>query len=77
MKCPICKHGDLEKGLSSFVVELYKSTIIFKNTPALICNVCAEVYFEEDITQTLFTKAKEIASAEVELDIRDFQKVAA
>ena len=77
MKCPICKQGFLREGIHTFVVELRNSTIIFKNTPAHICDVCGEVYFDEEVSQKLFTKAHEIASADVELDIRDFTKVAA
>ena len=76
MKCLICKHGETVKGTTTITLESNKSTIVFKEVPAEICNNCGEKYIDDDITKELLQKAREIAKNGVEVDIRKFKKVA-
>jgi len=72
MKCVICKIGELQPHKTTVFFEIDNTTI-----PAQICDNCGEKYFDEEISEKLLQKAYAIAKSEVELDIRDFEKIAA
>jgi len=76
MKCVICKHGETQDGFTTITLEKNGATLVFKNVPALVCDNCGEKYLNDTITKDLLFKAKEIVKNGVEVDIRDYQKVA-
>lgn len=76
MKCVICKNGETKDGLTTITLEKNGTTLVFKNVPALVCDNCGEKYLADTISKELLLKAKEIARSGVEIDIRDYQKVA-
>ena len=76
VQCVICKKGTLHPKESSFMVEIGKSLIIFRHVPAQVCDTCGEVYFDEETSEKILNKASQIASSEVEVDIRDYKNVA-
>ncbi len=77
VKCVICKIGELQPHKTTAFFEIDNTTIIFRHVPARVCENCGEKYFDEEISETLLQKASAIAKSEVELDIRDFDKIAA
>ena len=77
MQCVICKIGRLSPQKSTAFFEIGTTTIIFKHVPALVCDNCGEKYFDETTGEKLLQKAHQIAQSDVELDIRDFEKIAA
>ncbi|MCL2634726.1 MAG: type II toxin-antitoxin system MqsA family antitoxin [Oscillospiraceae bacterium] len=52
MTCFYCK-GDTEQRLKTHAVTLDNCVIIIKNVPSLVCTQCDEVYFADDIMQSL------------------------
>ena len=76
MKCVICKNGETKDGFTTITLEKNGATLVFKNVPALVCDNCGEKYLSEEISRKLLFKAKEIVRSGVEVDIRDYQKVA-
>ena len=76
MKCVICKNGETKDGFTTITLEKNGATLVFKNVPALVCDNCGEKYLSEEISKQLLLKAKEIVQSGVEVDIRDYQKVA-
>jgi YgiT-type zinc finger domain-containing protein len=76
MKCLICKYGETVKETTTITLDSQKSTIVFKEVPAEICNNCGEKYIDDNVTKELLLKAREIAKNGVEVDIRKFKKVA-
>jgi YgiT-type zinc finger domain-containing protein len=72
----ICKHGETKDGFTTVTLEKNGATLIFKNVPALVCDNCGEKYLADSISKELLFKAKEILKSGVEIDIRDYQKVA-
>ena len=76
MKCVICKNGETKDGFTTITLEKNGATLVFKNVPALVCDNCGEKYLSEEISKQLLLKAKEIVRSGVEVDIRDYQKVA-
>jgi YgiT-type zinc finger domain-containing protein len=76
MKCSICKHGQTQEGFTTITLEKDGATLVFKNVPALVCDNCGEKYLTDTITKELLAKAKEIAKSGVEVDVRNYKKVA-
>jgi len=68
MRCVICKNGKTEDGFTTVTLEKSRATLIFKNVPALVCDNCGEKY--------LLKSVKDIVKSGVEIDIRDYGKVA-
>lgn len=72
MKCAICRNGHTIAGHITVVLEREKSTIVFKNVPALICENCGEEYLSEETNRTLLIKATESANRGVDLELLRF-----
>lgn len=76
MQCIICKNGETRDGFTTVTLEKDGATLIFKNVPALVCDNCGEKYLSQSVSKELLLKASEIVKSGVEVDIRDYQKVA-
>jgi len=76
MKCLICKHGETEQGFTTVTLEKNGSTIVFKHVLAQVCDNCGEKYVEGKINAELLKKAQDIIKNGVEVDIREYQRVA-
>jgi YgiT-type zinc finger domain-containing protein len=72
MRCPICHQGDLRPGTSDETVSHSGMTLVVKDVPAQICDVCREPYFDEQVTQRLLDIAREAAAAGVVVDVRRY-----
>ena len=72
MKCPLCRHGELQPGLSDEAVSLDGMTLVVRGVPAQICDACGEPYFDSEVTQRLLDMAREAASAVVIVDVRRY-----
>ena len=72
MKCPICKHGETENGYATVVLERNKTTLVFKQVPADICNNCGEEFINESVSAELFSLAKQAVEAGVQVDVREY-----
>ena len=73
MKCVICKQGRIRKGTSTVTLERHRTTLVFKQVPALICENCGESYLDQKISAKLFKKALAAVQEGVQLDIRAFK----
>jgi len=72
MKCAICRNGSTVRGHITVVLERDKSTIVFKNVPARICENCGEEYLSEETNRELLRKAQEAADRGVDLELLRF-----
>ena len=72
MKCPICKHGEIENGYVTVVLERNKTTLVFKHVPADICKVCGEEFINESVSVELFNAAKQAVEVGVQVDVREY-----
>jgi YgiT-type zinc finger domain-containing protein len=52
LTCFFCK-GNTEEKLKTHAVTLENCVIIIKNTPAMVCKQCGEVYFADDVMRNL------------------------
>ncbi len=69
MECVICKNGNTSPGVVTVPLQRDKSTIIFKNVPADVCNNCGEYYLDEDVTEQLLKKAEDSINKGTEVEI--------
>jgi YgiT-type zinc finger domain-containing protein len=72
MKCPICRHGETEKGYATVVLERNKTTLVFKRVPADVCNNCGEEFINQTISTQLFNVAKRAVETGVQVDVREY-----
>ena len=72
MKCVICKSGDTQPGLATVTLERAGTTLVFKNVPAEICDVCGEQYIAEETSATLLRQTNEAANSGVQVEIRSY-----
>ena len=72
MKCVICKNGETEPGTTSILLERGKTTLVIKNVPAEVCQICGEGYVDEDTTERLLQMAEEATKLGVQVDIRQY-----
>lgn len=59
MKCAICRHGTLENGSATVVLERGEATVIFKNVPAKLCDNCGEEFVSAEVNESLLQRAEE------------------
>jgi YgiT-type zinc finger domain len=69
MKCAICKNGATEPGVITVVLEKNKSTLVFKDVPAEICENCGEEYVSSQTNNNLLKMAKEAVARGVDLEM--------
>ncbi len=69
MKCTACKHGETKKGKVTVTLERNEAIIIFKDVPAMVCQVCASYYLDSATTEMLLKKAEEAVRNGSELEI--------
>lgn len=59
MECVICRHGTLENGSATVVLERGEATLIFKDVPAQVCDNCGEEFVSADVNESLLRRAEE------------------
>jgi len=72
VKCVICKNGETVPGTTSILLERDKTTLVFKNVPADVCQNCGEGYMDEETTDRLLQMAEEAIKLGVQVDIRQY-----
>lgn len=72
MRCVICKTGVTRSGVTTITLERGKTTLVFKQVPAQVCENCGEAYLDELTTQTLLEIAENAAQSGVQVEVRHF-----
>lgn len=72
MKCAFCKTGETQPGETTVVLNRDITSVIIKNVPADICDICGEYYLSDSITEHLLTRAEEAIAKGVEVEILRF-----
>ena len=72
MKCVICKHGETQPGTTTMTLEQDATTVVFKNVPAEVCQVCGEAYLDAATTRRLLHIVAEAAQIGVQVDVRSY-----
>lgn len=69
MYCMICKQGETHKGTVTVPLQRGKSTILFKNVTAQVCENSGEYYLGEDVTNRLLAQVEQAVSRGAEVEI--------
>ena len=77
MHCLICKWDKTQAGTTTITLERAKTTVVFKNVPAQVCENCGEAYVDEETSEHLLQAAEEAARSGVLVDVRDYTVAAA
>jgi len=72
LKCVVCRQGETRKGTATITLERDAMSLVFKQVPAEVCEVCGEEYVAEQTTARLLAAAEEAARAGVQVDIREY-----
>ena len=75
MKCPICKFGEMKKGITQVVLTRGTATVIFRNVPATICDDCGEYYLDEQTVQDIYNRAENCFSLGQEVAIIEYKQL--
>ena len=52
MSCYLCK-GDMNKGTTSYVLDLDNCVIVVRNVPCYKCEKCGEIAFSDEVAKRL------------------------
>lgn len=72
MTCLFCKHGQTHQGTTTITLARDRTTVVFKDVPADVCDTCGEAYVADDVSAKLLAAAADAVSHGVEVDIRRY-----
>ena len=72
MHCAICRHGSLEEGSTTVVLERGEVTLIFKEVPAQICENCGEEFVLAEVNDSLLRRAEKALGRGTTLEMLRF-----
>ena len=72
MKCVICRQGETEPGTTTMTLERDTTTVVFKNVPAEVCQVCGEAYLDAKTTRHSLHIVEEAARVGVQVTVRSY-----
>ncbi len=72
MSCAICRHGTLESGSATVLLERGEATVIFKDVPARVCDNCGEEYVAAEVNEMLLRRAEEALTRGATLELLRF-----
>jgi YgiT-type zinc finger domain-containing protein len=75
MTCVICKKAEPQTGRVTVTLERGNMTLVVKGVPASVCPNCGEEYMDEVTTRQLLETAEDVASAGVQVEIREYHPV--
>lgn len=67
--CPVCKLGTLNPGTASALFERDGMTVVIKAAPALVCDTCGEVWFEDAAADRLADLAEVAFAASGDVEV--------
>jgi YgiT-type zinc finger domain-containing protein len=72
MQCMMCRHGETEPGTTTMKLERDTTSVVFKNIPTEVCQVCGEAYLDAEITRHLLHIIEKAVRAGVLVQVRSY-----
>ena len=72
MKCVICKNGETKNGQTLATFGRGKTTVVFQDVPAEVCQNCGEAFLSEQTTSQLLKLAESAARSGVQVEVREY-----
>jgi YgiT-type zinc finger domain-containing protein len=76
MKCVTCKVGDTHPGKTVITIAEGGSTIVVKDVPAEICDVCGAYYLDADVLEEVRLVVKHEKEIGAEITVVKLNKAA-
>ena len=74
--CTTCKNGVMRKGFTTVTFDKDNIVIVFRQVPAMVCDICGDYTIESSIAKTLLKTAKEERAKGHEISILNYGKAA-
>jgi len=68
----MCHAGSLREGATTVTMERGEATIVFKDVPAEVCEICGEAFVGEEISEDVYEQAEAAVEAGVQFDVRQW-----
>ena len=72
MKCAICRNGETVPSRITVVLEHDRTTLIFREVPADVCENCGEEYLPKEVNGESLRKAENAVQRGVDLELLRF-----
>ena len=72
MKCVIFKNGETKEGRTVATFNKGKTTVVFQDVPAQVCQNCGEAFLSEQTTSQLLKLAESAARSGVQVEVREY-----
>ena len=73
MKCAMCKRGETKPGVTSVLLTRDDFTLVMRDVPAEICQICGEDYIDSNVAKNMYHLAGKIQQQGTLLDVRKYQ----
>lgn len=73
MKCVICQFGETEPGTTTVTLTRGEMTVVIRDVPAQICEICGEEYVDAATGKRLSQIAEKALSEGVQVDVRRYK----
>ncbi len=73
MKCIICKSGETHLGFTTVTLAHKGGTVVIRNVPADVCDLCGEYYLDEEATKAVMGRSRDAEARGSELEIVEFE----
>ena len=71
-ECVRCPHGRREPGQVTMTLERDETTLVIKEVPADVCDVCGESYLESNVVDRLQEQMDQAIKQGSEVDVRHY-----
>lgn len=73
MKCVMCKHGETRAGVTSLLLTRDEFTLVMRDVPAEVCEICGEDYLDNSVVKRLYHLAESMKRQGAVFDVRKYQ----
>jgi YgiT-type zinc finger domain-containing protein len=69
----MCKRGETKPGVTSVLLTRDDFTLVIRDVPADICEICGEDYIDSKVAKNLYHLAEKMQHQGTLLDVRKYQ----
>lgn len=76
MTCPLCGHGQLREGTTTFAADVDGVVVVIREVPANVCDECGESYLDERVSHGIEQTVQAARREGLEAVVSHFEPVA-
>ncbi len=70
--CVVCRQGQMKRGKTTVTLNRGRTTVVFKNVPAYICDTCGDYEVHEAVADKLLKRAEAAVKNGAEVEILQY-----